>query len=224
MRRLSIRLAMAALLFAGLSAPALAKCEPFKKTHWPVPNPWSGSAPRHWSILERLPPTTDFLLLGNSLAAAWTEGTFGRHSVYNAGVGADMIENVLWRLEHAEWCRISPRNVVLMIGSNNLARGDCSFHIVSGISLLVQRIRSTWPRARIYLVTIPPRGAGGSLRPNERSAINTTLRFHARAWNARWINADEAVSCSGCYQPDHVHLTPIAYSALAGKIVALDRD
>lgn len=74
----------------------------------------------------------------------------------NLGFGWDKIENVLWRVYHDELSGFGAKQVVLMIGTNNL--GDCTDEeIAEGIRFLVEAIRMRQPSAELKVVGILPR-------------------------------------------------------------------
>ncbi|MBB5035304.1 GDSL-type esterase/lipase family protein [Prosthecobacter vanneervenii] len=75
----------------------------------------------------------------------------------NLGFGWDKTENVLWRLQHGAVDGISPKLIVMMIGTNNT--GNCSAHdIAAGIEAIVQEFNKRLPESKILLLGIFPRG------------------------------------------------------------------
>jgi lysophospholipase L1-like esterase len=110
------------------------------------------------------------ILIGNSITHYWSgepveyiaRGTdswntfFTPQNAINLGFGWDRIENVLWRVYHGELDNITPRQIVLMIGTNNLQfnRDD---EIVKGLQFLLNAIQKKQPAANILLMGILPR-------------------------------------------------------------------
>lgn len=93
---------------------------------------------------------------------AWKEA-FGDLPVLNMGFGWDRTQNVLWRLDHGEFEGISPRVVVINIGTNNTsqtahARANTPEEIAAGVLAIVERVRAKAPDARILVMAIFPRG------------------------------------------------------------------
>ena len=94
---------------------------------------------------------------------AW-QSVFGNMPTLNMGFGWDRTQNVLWRLRQGEFDGLSPRWVVLLIGTNNLtgtrnARSNTPAEIVEGVAAICQEIRRRSPESRIVLMAILPRGA-----------------------------------------------------------------
>ncbi|GAB3492439.1 SGNH/GDSL hydrolase family protein [Spirosoma knui] len=76
--------------------------------------------------------------------------------VRNFGFGWDRVENVLWRVYHDELDGISPEQIVINIGTNNLHL-NTDEEIIQGLMFLVQAIRLHQPNAKITLLGIYPR-------------------------------------------------------------------
>ena len=75
----------------------------------------------------------------------------------NLGFGWDKTENVLWRLQHGAVDGISPKVVVMMIGTNNTGFVPAS-EIALGIRAIVKELNQRLPAAKILLLGIFPRG------------------------------------------------------------------
>jgi len=105
----------------------------------------------------------DVVFIGDSITQGWeNEGRavwqrhFARHALA-LGFGGDRTENVLWRLEQGEVDGISPKVVVLMIGTNNAGlRGPES--TAAGVKHLLDQIRQRLPSTKVLLLAIFPRG------------------------------------------------------------------
>ncbi len=126
---------------------------------------------RHNAVLQYSrahPPTTVFI--GNSITHFWGgqpvsprvngknawDKYFVDKQVVNMGFGWDRIENVLWRVYHGELDSIAPRQVVLMIGTNNL-QYNSDQEIAGGLEFLIKAIRIKQPSAAILVMGIFPR-------------------------------------------------------------------
>lgn len=74
----------------------------------------------------------------------------------NFGFGWDRIENVLWRVYHDELDGFDARQVVLLIGTNNL-QYNSDVEITDGLKFLVSAVRRRQPRASVLVLGILPR-------------------------------------------------------------------
>ncbi len=127
--------------------------------------------PRHNEILKfnkTTPPK--LVLIGNSITHFWggkPQGPrdsgidswnkyFGNREAVNMGFGWDRIENVLWRVYHGELDSIAPKQIVLMIGTNNIGL-NTNEEIVQGLQFLVKAIQAKQPAANILMMGIFPR-------------------------------------------------------------------
>ena len=77
--------------------------------------------------------------------------------VQNAGFGWDRIENVLWRVYHGEFDDFKGKNIVLMIGTNNLSERNNDSEIVEGLQFLINAIKQRKPNVHFIMVGILPR-------------------------------------------------------------------
>ena len=126
---------------------------------------------RHEDIIENIKntkPTT--LLIGNSIINYWGGNPVGSVvrgqkeweqyltplKVQNSGYGWDRIENVLWRIYHGELDYFTGKNIVLMIGTNNLGI-NTDPEIIEGLQFLMNAIKERKPDATIIMVGILPR-------------------------------------------------------------------
>lgn len=111
---------------------------------------------------------------------AWTEA-FGTLPVLNLGFGYDRTQNVLWRLDHGEFDGLTPKWVVINIGTNNIhgtshARANTPQEIVDGIMAIADRVHTKSPESRIIVMAVFPRGQEptNDFRP-KIAAINDLL-------------------------------------------------
>lgn len=89
----------------------------------------------------------------------------------NLGFGWDKTENVLWRLQHGAIDGISPKLVVMMIGTNNT--GTCSApDIAAGIEAIVLEFNKRLPKSKILLLGIFPRGEKPNPQREKIAEIN----------------------------------------------------
>lgn len=123
-----------------------------------------GFAQKHQRFIERAKKgDVDLLFLGDSITEGWAGNgkdvwakNYADKKAANFGIGGDRTQHVLWRIENGELDGISPKVVVLMIGTNNTG-SDSVQSIASGITKIVQTIRSKCPTTKVLLLAIFPR-------------------------------------------------------------------
>ena len=109
----------------------------------------------------------DWCFVGDSLTAQWkTTGQrvlareFKDKAIANLGIAADRTENVLFRIQRLNFSRARPEKVVVLIGTNNLAKNnsDSPADTAAGIEAIVKELVQRCPGARIVLLKIFPNG------------------------------------------------------------------
>ncbi|KAK0139787.1 Platelet-activating factor acetylhydrolase IB subunit gamma [Merluccius polli] len=165
----------------------------------------------------------DVLFVGDSLIqlmhqfGVWRELFSPLHAL-NFGIGGDATQHVLWRLSNGELDNISPKVVVLWVGTNN--QGHTAEQICGGILAIVQVIKNKLPLARTLVLGVLPRGK----MPNplrERNALVNQLVAEAvsslphasfLSVDPGFVHSDGSISHQDMY--DYLHLTPQAYQAV----------
>jgi len=203
-----------------------------ESTTTPVPRPGSW-ATLHQSFVDRAKKgDVDLLFLGDSITRGWAgkdkngEGPreiwsrhYGPRRAANFGIGGDRTQHVLWRIENGELEGISPRAVVLMIGTNN-AHANTADEIAEGIETIVQSLRCKLPDSKILLLAVFPRGE----KPNpHREKLATVNQRIAKLDDGKvvkfldigkhFLNADGTISPD--VMPDFLHLSRKGYQMWA---------
>jgi lysophospholipase L1-like esterase len=119
----------------------------------------------------------DLLFLGDSITDNWRRyGVKVWNQYYaplhaaNFGIGGDRTQHVLWRIENGELDGISPKVIVLVIGTNN-TKTDSADDIVAGIEKIVAVICEKCPKSKILLLAIFPRNKPVD-KPDQMEIIN----------------------------------------------------
>jgi len=99
---------------------------------------------------------------GNRGAKAWND-LFGERKVLNMGFGWDRTQNVLYRIKDGELDGLSPKLVVIHIGTNNLSTSknaptNTPEQVVEAIGAIIGAVKTKCPDAKIVLMGIFPRG------------------------------------------------------------------
>jgi lysophospholipase L1-like esterase len=102
------------------------------------------------------------LFLGDSITEGWGGGGKAVWDKYyapldaaNFGIGGDRTEHVLWRIDNGELDGISPKLVVLLIGTNNI--GYPAAEILKADEKIVQEIHDKLPQSKLLILGIFPR-------------------------------------------------------------------
>lgn len=187
---------------------------------------------RHNRILQRNRETDpEVLMIGNSITHFWggePTGTvvnggkswdklFKGHTVTNMGMGWDRVENTFWRLSHGELENCKPREICLMIGTNN---GEPAWQVVDGIMDIVGLIRRHQPQARLHVIGIYPKGG----REEAVRQLNDLLQKAVKPDDMTFYHDfSEALTLSdgsgqvdpSCFLPDKLHPNAKGYERLS---------
>jgi lysophospholipase L1-like esterase len=104
------------------------------------------------------------LFLGDSITEGWNkaphiwEHYFGKYQPANFGIGGDQTQHVIWRIENGELDGITPKVVVLMIGTNNSAT-HTGEQIADAVKKIIELTRAKIPGVKVLLLAILPRDA-----------------------------------------------------------------
>lgn len=137
----------------------------------PVPRP-GGPAKMHDDFVALAKQGgIDLLFLGDSITDFWRsrgkevwEKNYAPMHAANFGISADRTQHVLWRLDHGEVDGISPKVVVLLIGTNNTgvetngSPRNTTEEAIEGVTKVVQTLRTKLPQSKILLLAVFPRG------------------------------------------------------------------
>ncbi|HEY0968363.1 MAG TPA: GDSL-type esterase/lipase family protein [Opitutaceae bacterium] len=147
--------------------------------NWPLPTPPPGANPATFAVprnewlvkvqtnLERAraPEPIDLLFEGDSITEGWKtagrevwQSRYGGLHAATFGISADRTEHVLWRIRNGQMDGISPKLIVLMIGTNNLGR-DTVEQVAEGVAVITQELLARCPSSRVLVLGIFPRGA-----------------------------------------------------------------
>jgi lysophospholipase L1-like esterase len=139
---------------------------------------------RHAYFLKLIQETTIRLLfLGDSITRRWVENLpvwekfFERYQPANFGVGGDMAQSLLWRIQNGELEGVQPEVIVLLIGTNNVPNHS-SAEIAATIRQIVATIQEKLPKTKIVLMAIFPRG------PQDPSKADENNPYYMEAVNA----------------------------------------
>jgi lysophospholipase L1-like esterase len=126
------------------------------------------------------------LFLGDSITEGWMNGGakvwrehYWKYEPADFGIGGDGTQHVLWRIANGELNGISPKVVVLMIGTNN--HNNPVDEIAAADTRIVEQIHEKLPETKVLLLAIFPRGE----QPTD------PLRDKLKAVNAQLAKLDD---------------------------------
>lgn len=171
----------------------------------------------------------DVLFVGDSLVQllhqfeVWRELFSPLHAL-NFGLGGDGTQHVLWRLSNGELDHISPKVVVLWVGTNN--HGHTAEQICGGIMAIVQLIKNKLPNAHTLVLGLLPRGKLANPLREKNHHVNQLVQetlsslLHASFLNVDpgFVHSDGSISHQDLY--DYLHLTPQAYQVVCQPLHA----
>ena len=153
--------------------------------------------------------------------AVWEKHYAGRKAA-NYGFGGDSTQHVLWRVQNGEFDGLSPKAIVLLVGTNNARHGDFTpEQIAAGIREILNALAEKCPRSKVLLLGILPRGpdVADPIRL-KCEAVNALLpaladgqRVHFLNVNAKLLAADGTLPKE--LAPDLLHLSAKGYSLWA---------
>ncbi len=174
-------------------------------------------------------PPLDLYFLGDSITEFWPQiapqswrAEFKTLHVLNCGVSGDTTQNILYRITHGEFDRLSPKVVVVLAGINNLSLSPQlePQELAHGLQRIVTILQTKSPSSKILLLSIFPAGA-----PNDplRSRIMETNQLLSKlADNTSLFYLDiyhVFLSPKGDFparlSPDGTHLNAEGYQAWA---------
>lgn len=200
-----------------------------------VPAPRDGSAMElHQKFLARAEQgEIDLLFLGDSITQGWNDNAvwkryYGNRNAANFGIGGDRTQHVLWRLANGEIAGISPRLVVLMIGTNNIGQNSPE-EIAEGVRTIVETLKSGLPETRILLLGVFPRGVTRTAGLEEDgqdprvAQVNELIAPLGETERVTYLDIgesflDEAGNIPRDLMPDFLHLSQRGYRVWAESI------
>jgi lysophospholipase L1-like esterase len=189
-------------LFSALPVFAAPACDPvaleFNSSAVP---PYKSSAMKASMTAQKATPkNAPVMLFGDSQMARWPEDkladTFGKGNVINLGVSGDRTQNSLWQMDGLDTSAYSPKLIVLSDAANNLGDSEPACAIAHGMEVVIGRLRSTWPQAKIIVLKTLPRGEGFQNADEARNQIFEEIvpKFDD---HTVLLDIDRAVTCDG---------------------------
>jgi lysophospholipase L1-like esterase len=175
----------------------------------------------------------DLLFAGDSITHGWdTTGkqafakNFAAYKVANFGIGGDRTEHILYRLQNGELDGITPKLIVLLIGTNNNASGHKPEDTAQGIHAILETIKSKSPQTKVLLLGILPRGDDDVKRKANDKTNALIAAFDDGGKTVSYLDiaakftAPDGKLSEPDFQEDHLHLSAKGYDDFAAAIVS----
>jgi lysophospholipase L1-like esterase len=150
--------------------------------------------------LQNIDQPIDILFLGDSITHAWeVEGYeywqqhFAHPKAFNLGFAGDRTEHLLWRIQNGEIDNLSPKWVVLLIGTNNAGhRLDEPEDIAAGIKVILDELKLQLPQSKILIMAIFPRSRN-NIKPMRKrvDATNKIIQGFADQKQIYWLDINQ---------------------------------
>ncbi|MEO2017361.1 MAG: GDSL-type esterase/lipase family protein [Fuerstiella sp.] len=170
------------------------------------------------------------VFIGDSITSGWeSRGTkvwekfYGKRNAVNLGIGGDLTQHVIWRLDNGNAKGISPKAAVVMIGTNN-SRDNTPKQITEGVTVIINQLRTKLPDTKVLLLAIFPRGANnedGRRQVNQKANANFSKladgnHVHYLDIGPKFMNDDGELTRG--MMPDLLHLNEQGYIIWAESI------
>ena len=154
--------------------------------------------------------------------------------ILNRGISAETTDNMLARARETV-ALLYPRNVVLLMGTNDLNQGKTPDEIAENVRQIIRVLRAESPRTNVVLEAVYPTAAkresayeNYQLRGRDNAAIralNARLAAVAEAEGVRFLDltallADEEGNLRGDYTYDGLHPNMAGYFAVRDAVAA----
>ncbi len=151
-------------------------------------------------------------------------------AVYNRGISGDTTDRLLERLQE-NVLNINPKNIVLLIGTNDIGRGLPLSMSVENVSKIIEESKKVCSDVNFILQAVYPinRGMRDNFekRSNEKiNLMNKEFEKISEKYNCVWLDItdklkDETGNLKKEYTYDGLHLNISAYKLVAENVIPL---
>lgn len=156
------------------------------------------------------------IFLGDSITARGRfEEFFSEKQVLNRGIGSDVSEGILNRLD--EIVIHEPQQVFIMAGINDLAHGAAPEEIRDNMDKIIKRLKESLPDTEVYIQSVLP-VADSKISLDEICEVNGELRGAAQENDCNYVDLYGQFTdmngdvISQYLSEDGVHLTGAGYA------------
>jgi beta-glucosidase len=150
---------------------------------------------RHQALLQAAGRrAAQLLVIGDGLADGWHRSRafqkqWRERKPLNLALPGDQTQQLVWRIEHGALDGLTPRLVLVVAGSENLAHGFTPAQTARGVAAVLQRVRERLPDSRVLLLGLLPAGQS-ALDPLRAASDATNVELRAVASAAQLTLAE----------------------------------
>jgi len=194
---------------------------------------WLARHQQKLAELKVIKEPIELLFLGDSITHEWeAEGEqywqqyFAHRKAFNLGFAGDRTEHLLWRLQNGEIHNLSPKWIVLLIGTNNAGhRLDAPEDIAAGVQTILDELHHRLPTSKVLLMAIFPRSRTTKKPMRQRvDDTNTLIKAFSDGKQVHWLNINKQFLTEDgvlleSVMPDLLHLNSAQYDIWAKAVL-----
>ncbi len=193
---------------ALVAAVAVSGHSAFAAADTPSPRKDANSQLGHEQLLKKTQQgKIDLYFLGDSITRRWGaedypqllaqwKQSFHGWNAADFGWGADLTQNILWRISNGELDGVNPKVIVLLAGTNNIGNAPTptrAAETARGIEAIVKTCKAKAPKATIILMAIFPR-KGSELTNSAINETNERIAKLADGKTVRFLNINDQLA------------------------------
>ena len=140
--------------------------------------------------------TVQWVLLGDSITQGWEEEGkqawphIARLNAFNLGFNGDRTEHVLWRINNGALEGLSPKGVLLLIGTNNTGHFfDDPEVTATAIADIANNIHQQLPDTKVVIHAVLPSGRDNDDKKRQRNhQLNRMIRWLRQRPYVEWLD------------------------------------
>jgi len=139
----------------------------------------------------------NWVFLGDSITQAWEslgkdafQHYFSALNVLNLGFDGDRTEHILWRINNGALDGLSPKGVLLLVGTNNTSHFfDAPEDTATAIAVIADAIHKKVPNAKVVIHAILPSGRRNEDKKRQRNhQVNRMIRWLRQRPYIEWLD------------------------------------
>jgi len=194
---------------------------------------WQQRHQQKLAELQKINESIEVIFLGDSITHNWeSEGEqfwqqhFAHRNAFNLGFSGDRTEHLLWRIQNGELDNLSPKWIVLLIGTNNAGhRLDPPEEIAEGVRAIIDELQHRLPTSKVLLMAIFPRSRNNNKPMRQRvDASNALIKNFVDGNRIHWLDINKQFLTKNgilleSVMPDLLHINHSQYDLWARAVL-----